>query len=75
MSEARNQRRALQHAWPAEFKDGVRCGLSPEPDETPPRERGGYPVKFHSWPLEARNAWFCGWNVGYTKRTGVRHGR
>jgi hypothetical protein len=68
MSDARNQRRALQRAWPAEFADGIRCGLLPGPDTAPPRDAGGYPQGFHGWPLERCNAWFAGFNFGYSER-------
>jgi hypothetical protein len=75
---ARNGRRILRRPWPAEFADGLRCGILGDPDETPPRERGGYPQGFHGWPLEKRNAWFAGFNFGYSerkKRRGATHER
>ncbi len=72
MSGPTTERRALRSKWPDAFDDGVRCGLLPDPDETPPREPGGYPRGFHSWPLEKRNAWFCGFNIGFQKRE-ARH--
>jgi hypothetical protein len=56
----------LRTHWPDEFKDGVDCGLLNEFPGV--HEPGGYPNGFHSWPLERRNAWIAGFNVGYTKR-------
>ena len=32
------------------------------------REPGGYPLGFHQWPLDRRNAWFAGFNVGHIQR-------
>jgi hypothetical protein len=57
---------ALRSRWPAEVRDGARCGflLSFDGD----RERGGYPGGFHHWPLDRRNAWFAGFNVGFHDR-------
>lgn len=30
-------------------------------------EYEGYPGGFHGWPLERRNAWWAGFNEGYTR--------
>ena len=32
------------------------------------REPGGYPRGFHAWPLDRRNSWFAGFNVGFHDR-------
>jgi hypothetical protein len=32
------------------------------------REASGYPRGFHSWPLDKRNAWFSGYNLGFHDR-------
>jgi hypothetical protein len=52
--------------WPQEFRDGKDCAflLSFEDD----REAGGYPLGFHHWPLDRRNAWFAGFNQGFHDR-------
>jgi hypothetical protein len=55
-----------QERLPAEFRDGARCGFLQR--EEGPRDPGGYPRGFHRWPLERRNAWFAGFNVGYHDR-------
>jgi hypothetical protein len=58
--------KSLRAKWPAEFDDGVRCGLL---NKFPANgEPGGYPQGFHHWSLDKRNAWFAGFNIGYTKR-------
>ena len=50
----------LASAWPKEFRLGYRFGFQGKAD--PPCDRAGYPGMFHSWPLDRRNAWWCGWN-------------
>jgi hypothetical protein len=32
------------------------------------RDKGGYPLGFHDWPLERRNAWLAGFNFGLLER-------
>jgi hypothetical protein len=56
----------LQARWPDEFRDGARCAFLRRFDGE--REPGGYPRGFHRWPLERRNAWFAGFNVGFHDR-------
>jgi hypothetical protein len=56
----------MREQWPAEFRDGARCGFLKEPEG--PRDPGGYPRGFQRWPLERRNAWFAGFNVGFRDR-------
>jgi hypothetical protein len=64
--KAELEREALRSRWPDEFRDGARCGLLREyPGD---RERGGYPRGFHQWPLERRNAWYAGFNLGHYQR-------
>jgi hypothetical protein len=57
---------ALRSRWPDDFRDGARCGFLLRFDGE--REEGGYPRGFHLWPLERRNAWFAGFNVGFHDR-------
>jgi hypothetical protein len=56
----------LQHKWPPEFADGVRCGFLQKHDGA--RDPAGYPQGFGQWQLERRNAWFAGFNVGFHDR-------
>jgi hypothetical protein len=56
----------LRSRWPDEFRDGARCAFLQRYDGD--RERGGYPLGFHCWPLDQRNAWFAGFNVGFHDR-------
>ncbi len=64
--KAKREREALLGRWPVEFRDGARCGLLREyPGD---REAGGYPRGFHKWPLDRRNAWYAGFNLGFHER-------
>ena len=56
----------IRRDFPREFTDGENMGAGWEPDGE--REKGGYPVGFHAWPLERRNAWFAGFNLGYARQ-------
>jgi hypothetical protein len=56
----------LRGQWPNEFRDGARCGFLQQHEG--PRDAGGYPPGFSRWPLERRNAWFAGFNVGLHDR-------
>jgi hypothetical protein len=59
-------RRRLKQAWPEEFADGERCAFHQRyPGK---REKGGYPLGCHGWPLERRNAWFAGFYLGLIER-------
>ena len=69
MSAAERERAAIRAAWPDEFRDGARCGLSQKYEG--PREAGGYPMNFNSWPIDRRNSWWSGFNAGRLDR--LRH--
>ena len=56
----------IRKAWPAEFNDSARCAFLQHYHGD--REKGGYPLGFHGWPLDRRNAWFAGFNVGFHDR-------
>jgi len=59
------ERDRLERAWPDAFRDGVRAAYGLFPADHLP---GGYPDEFHAWPLEKRNAYFAGFNLGFTDR-------
>jgi hypothetical protein len=63
---ADEERARLKRAWPDEFADGAKCGLTGGAEG--PREPGGYPKTFHTWEIERRNSWWAGWNKGYCDR-------
>ena len=56
----------LREQWPAEYRDGARCGFLQKYDGR--RDCGGYPPGFARWSLERRNAWFAGFNCGFHDR-------
>lgn len=56
---AAEERERIKHAYPDEFRDGARRAFNGV---------SGYPRRFAVWPLERRNAWFAGFNVGYCDR-------
>ena len=58
----RDEVKRLQDRWPAEFKDGFIVGLRGKGEGQ--RDKGGYPLGFHCWSLERRNAWWAGCNRG-----------
>jgi hypothetical protein len=53
----------LADQWPEEFRLGYRFGSRGKAD--PPSDAAGYPLGFHTWPLDRRNAWFCGFDRGF----------
>jgi hypothetical protein len=56
----------LRQRWSDEFKDGARCAFLRRFDGE--REKGGYPIGFHHWKLDRRNAWYAGFNCGFHDR-------
>jgi hypothetical protein len=56
---AHQERERIRLAFPDEFADGVQRAFT---------ENKLYPSGFSSWPLEKRNAWFAGYNLGYCHR-------
>jgi hypothetical protein len=59
-------RDALLAKYPAEFEHGYITGFTGEFQK--PCDVAGYPVGFHIWPLEQKNAWYLGWNLGNVER-------
>jgi hypothetical protein len=57
---------ALCEQWAVEYRDGARCAFLLR--FAGERESGGYPRGFNRWPLERRNAWFAGINLGFHDR-------
>jgi hypothetical protein len=62
------EQRRWRDVYPTEFKDGAELGLIGSDKAKGEREKGGYPLGFHAWPLERRNGWWAGFNVGYSTR-------
>jgi hypothetical protein len=47
-------------------RNGYLSGNTGDPQK--PCDAAGYPVGFHTWELERRNAWWCAWNLGAVER-------
>jgi hypothetical protein len=60
-ARAQQERDRLKAAWPDAWRDGEHAGPG---DATGEPGGSGYPKGFHQWPLDQRNAWFAGFNVG-----------
>jgi hypothetical protein len=59
-------RAALCAKFPREFEHGYRTGYLGE--NQPPCDAAGYMIGHHTWPLDRKNAWFAGFNLGYAER-------
>jgi hypothetical protein len=62
---AGEERERIKLAYPDEFADGAKrafIGVK------------RYPRGFAGWPLDQRNAWFAGFNVGYCDRRRLEGG-
>ena len=64
---------APREQWPLEWRDGARCAFLMKFDG--PRERGGYPVGFHRWPLDRQTlgsrASIGAFTTGFVNRSGL----
>jgi hypothetical protein len=60
------QRAELCAKFPAEFESGYRYGVTGAVQ--PPCDAAGYPIGFHTWPLDRRNAWWAGFNLGHVEK-------
>jgi hypothetical protein len=56
----------LRGVWPKESKLSQTThkysGYTGE--NQPPCDAAGYMIGHHTWPIERKNAWFAGWNLG-----------
>ncbi len=68
-----SRREETRARFTAEFDDGARVGFFGRTEG--PRESGGYPQGFQTWPPERRDAWFCGWNAGFSASKNLRDDR
>jgi hypothetical protein len=72
-AKAKRIREHLLQRWPAEYEAGFAAGLGEKSEG--PLDRGGYPVGFHTWALDRRNAWWAGSTIGLVIRSRVAGGR
>jgi hypothetical protein len=59
LKRAAEERERIEGTFPAEFADGRRRAFI---------RNKLYPRGFQKWPIDRRNAWFAGWNIGYVER-------
>jgi hypothetical protein len=62
------ERKRWREAYPVEFNDGVRIGFFGKAKSARDPAGGDYPLGFHAWSIDRKNAWFCGFNLSYVKR-------
>ena len=56
---SKGMRQRIKLAYPDEFNDGAKRAFTGDKL---------YPPGFLKWPLERRNAWYAGFNKGYSDR-------
>jgi hypothetical protein len=56
------ERARLEARWPKEYRLGYRFGFLGKADK--PHDSAGYPIGLAAWPIDRKNAWWCGWNDG-----------
>jgi hypothetical protein len=59
-------RAELCRRFPQAFEHGYRTGYLGEFQHS--CDAAGYMIGHHTWPIERRNAWFAGWNLGNVQR-------
>jgi hypothetical protein len=59
-------RAGLCEKFPLEFEHGYRTGFLG--GNQPPCDAAGYMIGHHTWPLDRKNAWFAGFNLGHFER-------
>jgi hypothetical protein len=59
-------RAELCRQFPQEFEHGYRTGYLGE--NQPPCDAAGYMIGHHTWPLDRKNTWFAGFNLGHFER-------
>jgi hypothetical protein len=59
IAAAERERQRIKLAYPDEFNDGAKRAFTGDKL---------YPQGFLKWPLQRRNAWYAGFNKGYSDR-------
>ena len=76
MSAGKDRARAddeIRARWPSEWRDGARTAFLQTTEGL--RERGDYPLGFHTWELDRRNGWFAGYVRGFLDRLALEEGK
>jgi hypothetical protein len=63
------ERKRWRAAYLDEFNNGFEIGFFGKAKSAARDPAGGdYPLGFHAWSKNRKDAWFCGFNLGYVKR-------
>jgi hypothetical protein len=68
ITDVQLERKRWRAAYPNEFDDGFEIGFFGKAKSARDPAGGDYPLGFHGWSLNRKNAWFSGSNLGYVKR-------
>jgi hypothetical protein len=68
ITDVQLERKRWRAAYPDEFDHGFEIGFFGKAKSGRDPAGGDYPLGFHGWSIERKNAWFCGFNLGYVKR-------
>jgi hypothetical protein len=68
IADVQLERKRWRSAYPDEFDDGFGIGLFGKAESGRDPGGGEYPLGFHEWSVNRRNAWFSGSNLGYVRR-------
>jgi hypothetical protein len=71
ITDVQLERKRWRAVYPEEFDDGFQIGFFGKARSTRDPAGGGYPLGFHGWSENRKNAWFSGSNLGYIKRPRV----
>jgi hypothetical protein len=62
------ERKRWRAAYPDDFDDGFAHGFFGRAQSDRDPSGGNYPLGFHAWSTNRKDAWFSGFNLGYVKR-------
>jgi hypothetical protein len=68
ITDVQLERKRWRAAYPDEFDDGFQIGFFGKAKSARDPAGSDYPLGFHGWSRNLREAWFCGFNLGYIKR-------
>jgi hypothetical protein len=68
ITDVQLERKRLRAAYPDEFDDGFEIAFFGKAMSVRDPAGGDYPLGFHGWSIKRKEAWFCGFNLGYVKR-------
>jgi hypothetical protein len=72
VEHGREIRVAILTNWPEAFCDGYAWGIGLTLPI--PRDAGGFPIGYHTWPADKKRAWDWGLKDALHLMKGLRHG-